>query len=51
MGAVWQYQRDARQLDRNYSIVRSDGQTVKLRLDFPGEGLADLPELMLSIHF
>ena len=45
----WQYQRDARQLDRNYSIVRSDGQTVKLRLDFPGEGLADLPELMLSI--
>ena len=48
---IWQYQREARQIDRKYSVVRNDGQTVELRLDFPGDGLADLPELMFSMHY
>jgi hypothetical protein len=41
----------AREFDRNYSVVEWSAQHVVLRLDFPGAGLADLPELIHAMHF
>ena len=48
---VHEYKRRARELDRNYSVVEWGPQNVLLRLDFPGAGLADAPELMRAMHF
>lgn len=46
-----EYQRDRRTYDRNYSLVKDNGRTVELRLDFPGAGLADIPDWFHAIHF
>lgn len=36
-----EYARRARELDRNFSVVETSPNSVTLRLDFPGTGLAD----------
>jgi|HubBroStandDraft_1064217.scaffolds.fasta_scaffold348209_1 hypothetical protein len=46
-----EYMRRRWELDRNYSVAEWGGQHVVLRLDFPGEGLADASELLQSMHF
>jgi hypothetical protein len=48
---VHEYKLRALELDRNYSVVEWGPQSVLLRLDFPGTGLADMPELLRAMHF
>lgn len=49
---VHEYKRRAWELDRNYSVAEWGPQDVVLRLDFPGAGLADVPEeLFRAMHF
>jgi hypothetical protein len=49
--APHEYMSRARQLDRNYNVIERDAQRVRLRLDYPGAGLADASELMREMHF
>ena len=49
-----EYQRNALLLDRNYNVIEGGSDFVKLRLDYPGEGLSNDPammQLMQAMHF
>jgi hypothetical protein len=48
-----EYERNALELDRNYNVIER-GDTIVLRLDYPGEGLSNDPavlHLMREMHF
>lgn len=45
-----EYMRRAREFDRNYHVVEWRAHDVVLRLDFPGAGLLDAPELLRAMH-
>ena len=48
----WDYDRQALTIDRNFSVVSRNAQSVVLRLDFPGGGIGNTfsPEFLRAAH-